>query len=344
MASPAKIAAGSAGALALAAVAGGAAVTRRWAKAADPTGGDALAVPKGEDFRVTAPDGASLWGLVAGDDSGPTVVLSHCWTGDHRIWGPVAQRLVDDGHRVVLYDQRGHGASGVGDAGLAIAALGDDLRAVVEHVDASDAVVAGHSMGGMATQAFAGQHPDTVRRRVRGLALVATSSGDLSQGAARNRLAQRVLGSTLTTRVLRRPTLGPILVRGSVGREVALSHLHAVRDTFAATDPATRAGFFLAMAEMDLAEGLANVDVPVAIVVGTRDTLTPVAHARRLAELIPEARLEVIPDAGHMLPSEQPDRVAAVIAELAAASVEAEVRTAATAVPVTPARDPRTAR
>lgn len=341
MASPVKIAAGSAGALALAAVGAGAVATRRWAKAADPTGGEPLVVPQGEDFTVTTPDGASLSGLVAGDDRGPTVVLSHCWTGDHRVWGPVARRLVDDGHRVVLYDQRGHGASSVGDDGLLIEALADDLRAVVEHVDADDAVVAGHSMGGMATQAFAIRHRDALAERVRGIALVATSSGELSQGRLRNRIAHQVLGSALTTRVLNRRKLGPILVRGSVGRQVALSHLEAVRDTFAATDAATRAGFFAAIAEMDLSPDLSSVDVPAVVVVGTRDTLTPVAHARRLAELLPDARLEVIPDAGHMLPCEQPDRVAALIAELAAAApVETEVRASAVQEPAEPDRQP----
>src|SRR4051812_8085862 len=81
MASPAKIAAGSAAALALAALGAGAAATRRWAKTADPTGGQPLAVPDGERFTVTAPDGALLAGWVSG--AGPAVVLSHCWTGDH---------------------------------------------------------------------------------------------------------------------------------------------------------------------------------------------------------------------------------------------------------------------
>src|SRR4051794_34766234 len=213
-----KLLAGSAAALAvLAAGAAGAAAAanRRWAKAADPTDGQPLAVPDGERFTVTAPDGARLAGIVAGNPSGPVVVLSHCWTGDHRIWGPVARRLVDSGHRVVLYDQRGHAASTVGQAGLAIDALADDLRAVIEHVDVTDAVVAGHSMGGMTAQAFAIRHPDVLAQRVRGIVLVATSSGELSPGGPGDRIAHRVLASALTTRVLNRPTLGPVLVRGS---------------------------------------------------------------------------------------------------------------------------------
>ena len=70
---------------------------------------------------------------------------------------------------------------------------------------------------------------------------------------------------------------------------------------------------------MDLSERLPEVDVPAVVVVGTRDQLTPVSHARRLAELLPKARLEVLPDAGHMLPFEHPDKVAELIRSLASA-------------------------
>ncbi|HEX7443487.1 MAG TPA: alpha/beta fold hydrolase, partial [Acidimicrobiales bacterium] len=91
------------------------AAARRWSGAEDPTGGDPLGLPDGERTTITTPDGAELAVTVAGPDAGPTVVLSHCWTGDQRIWAPVARRLVDQGHRVVLYDQRGHGGSTIGE-------------------------------------------------------------------------------------------------------------------------------------------------------------------------------------------------------------------------------------
>ena len=66
---------------------------------------------------------------VAGD--GPPVVLAHCWTGGREVWAPVANRLVRRGHQVVLYDQRGHGSSSVGDDGLTIERLGAELGLAV---------------------------------------------------------------------------------------------------------------------------------------------------------------------------------------------------------------------
>ena len=80
---------------------------------------------------------------------------------------PVAHRLLEAGHQVVLYDQRGHGESTVGDDGFTIPRLGADLRAVLEAVDARDAVLAGHSMGGMTIQSLVAHHPDVVDERVR---------------------------------------------------------------------------------------------------------------------------------------------------------------------------------
>lgn len=283
---------------------------RRWAAAHDPTGGEPLRLPEGTEQRVTTPDGTELSVLVAGPADGRTFVLSHCWTGDRRIWGPVAIRLVERGHRVVLYDQRGHGSSTVGRDGLTLTALGDDLAAVVEAVDARNAVLAGHSMGGMAVQAFAIEHPDDLHERVQGIVLVATSSGDLGQGKLGERLASVLLSTTGVEKALGSRRWGPVLVRGSVGRAAALPVLEAVIETFAATPPATRAGFFTAMMAMDFDEALAKVDVPVVVASGTRDSLTPPSHGRRLVEALPDARLQVFRDAGHMLPCEVPDELA----------------------------------
>ena len=60
--------------------------------------------------RARRPTAPHLAVSVAGPADGPTVVLAHCWTGLRTFWAAVARDLVDDGHRVVVYDQRGHGA------------------------------------------------------------------------------------------------------------------------------------------------------------------------------------------------------------------------------------------
>ena len=130
-----------------------------------------LTLPPGTATEVATDDGATLSITVHGDGSStmPPVVLPHCWTGSRIIGVPVARRLLAAGHRVVLYDQRGHGSSTLGRDTVTVDRLGADLAAVVRHLDLCDLVLAGHSMGGMTVMAFACQHPELVRQRVRGL-------------------------------------------------------------------------------------------------------------------------------------------------------------------------------
>jgi non-heme chloroperoxidase len=314
---PLAVAAGAGVGLGAAAVV---AANRRWARTDDPTQGEPLCLPDGDDLTVPATDGALLATRVAG--KGPTVVLVHCWTGDRRIWGSVARRLVADGFRVVLYDQRGHGASTVGEDGLSIAAIADDLRCVLEAVDARGAVLAGHSMGGMAAQAFAVAHPEVLRDRVDALVLVATACEGLGFGRQLNTLVGRVLVHPAVDRAMTVGPVAPLLVRGTVGRTACLPHLRAVVDTFAAAAPATRAEFFAAMTAMDLSHGLAGLDVRVTVVAGGRDLLVPARRSRRLAE-VTGADLRVLPDAGHMLPWEAASELADLIAAHASHAVSA---------------------
>lgn len=299
---------------------------RRWASTVDGAGANPLGVPEMSKRRITSHDGAELHLLVAEPAADATdvrtVVLPHCWTGDHRVWGPVTHRLVERGHRVVLYDQRGHGASTAGSDGYTLEALAGDLRAVIEHIHedddmhADEVVLGGHSMGGMTIQAFAGAHPEVLEARVSGVVLVATASTSLRANPRAEAYGRAAIGHPRLTSAMASGMLGPVLVRRTIGRKASLASLLATAETFAKTPGPARAAFLAAMLEMDLREGLANIDVPTRIIVGTRDNLTPVDAGRTLAELIPHARLDIVPDAGHMLPFEEPDRVADLIEEV----------------------------
>jgi pimeloyl-ACP methyl ester carboxylesterase len=309
------LAAGAAGATGAVVAAG-----RRWAANDDPDAETRLVVPDGDDVRVPTSDGGEIAGTAVGD--GRTFVLVHGWTNDRRIWAPVARLLVERGHRVVLYDQRGHGASRAGSDGLTIETLGRDMAAVLEHLDIRDAIVAGHSMGGMAAQTFAIEHPDVLSERVAAVALVSTASSELGMPGPIGLLAPLVLGSSLTSKLVSNSRLGPFLVRGTMGRKATRTNLRVMQDTFAATEPSARAAFYRAIAAMDLSEGLADVDVPVLVISGARDGLVAHANARRLVDVIDGARFEAVPDAGHMLPLENPDLLADLLERLAEESSE----------------------
>jgi non-heme chloroperoxidase len=279
--------------------------------AADPheLGWGALAPP--ERRSLTTADGADLamWDI----GEGPTVVLPHCWGCTHAIWVPVARRLVESGHRVVLYDQRGHGASGRGTATLTIDTLADDFAAVLAALDIDDAVLAGHSMGGMTIMALATHRPDVMAARARAIVLVATAAADLGSGArGAEWFAANLIASPAVALALRSPA-GHRFVRGVFGTDPERAHMDLTRMLFADTTPQVRAGFLSSMSTMNLLEGIATIGIPTTVIVGSRDRLTSPARSDQMVQAIPGARLVTLPGRGHMLPLEDADAVTAEI-------------------------------
>jgi pimeloyl-ACP methyl ester carboxylesterase len=263
--------------------------------------------PPGE-IAIPTVDGAHLTAWDVG--SGPTVVLSHGWAASHAVWIPVARRLVESGHRVVLYDQRGHGASTRGTAPLDTTTLARDFALVLEARDVADAILAGHSMGGMTVMALATFQPEVLNHRGRAIVLVATAAADTSWRLPQSdRLAARFMGSPSLSRTMRTAN-GLRFVRSAFGVDPALAQLDLTRTLFADCDPSVRAGYVKSMSAMNLLEGIATIAVPTTVLVGSRDRLTPPARSRTLVDTIPRARLVTMPDRGHMLPLEDPDAVA----------------------------------
>jgi len=264
-------------------------------------------VEVGASTTISTPDGAHLAVWEVG--SGPTVVLPHCWGCSHAIWIPVARSLVESGHRVVLYDQRGHGESTRGTAPLDLVTLAHDLTHVLEAKEVRDAVIAGHSMGGMTIMALATYRPEVLHERARAIVLVATAAAESGGKSARaDRLGVLVMGSSLTSRVLRSPQ-GYAIVRSAFGDDAVRAQVELTRTLFADCDPSVRAGFLASMNAMNLLEGIATIDLPTTVVVGSKDALTPPARSDAMAEAIRGAHLVTLAGRGHMLPLEDPDAV-----------------------------------
>jgi pimeloyl-ACP methyl ester carboxylesterase len=294
------------------------------------TTGPTHALVGAEERTVTTDDGATLAVTVAPGTAGttvaagsdgsagvaqrPTVVFAHGWTNNRSVWLPVAREVAAAGHPVVLYDQRGHGASTLGSDPLGIERLGDDMACVVGQLDVTDAVLVGHSMGGFTTMSFAGRHRDELDARVRGMVLVSTAAHGLSMGRM-GPVVERVLRSRTVERVVRARS-GLVFVRRALGRRPLPEHVRSTREMFVATPADVRAGCFVTFGAMDLRAGLAGVVVPTVVMVGTRDTLTPARLGRVLADTIPGARYEVLDQAGHMLPLERAAEVAASVLSL----------------------------
>ncbi|CUW29771.1 alpha/beta fold hydrolase [Streptomyces reticuli] len=286
------------------------------------TGPYAPPVPSRTLTAVSA-DGARLHVEVHGPDDAPPVVLSHGWTCSTAFWAAQIRELATD-HRVIAYDQRGHGRSPASPACTA-EALADDLEAVLAETLApgEKAVVVGHSMGGMTVMAAAGRP----RFREHAAAVLLCSTGSsrlvaesrvvpLRAGRVRTWITGRVLGS--------RAPLGPVtpvakrvLKYATMGAGSAPHRVEACARIVHACPRGVRHAWSAVLAALDLDHGVRQLQPSTAVLHGASDRLTPPVHARALAAALPNCLgLTELPGIGHMTPIEAPELVTGRIREL----------------------------
>ncbi len=277
----------------------------------------------GELHTVHADDGTAI--TVEVDPADPdsphadlTLVLVHGWMCDLDTWH--FQRLALRGRvRIVVLDQRGHGRSGASTAeSSTLDLMAHDLARVIEEHGTDRVVVAGHSMGGMVTMQLAADHPDLFGSKVVGVMLLGTSAGRLVRGTpALERFAWlfrhagpvidwgRGLNSHMVTR------------RWAVGPD-ADDRIVAMTDEMLSRAPSrVIVDFYGNFTALDLFHALPTLAaVPVTVLCGTEDLLTPLKHSRRLAEAIDGARLVLVEGAGHMVMLEDAEAVDDALEEL----------------------------
>ncbi|GAA2933774.1 alpha/beta hydrolase [Streptomyces mexicanus] len=294
-----------------------------------------------------------------------TVVFSHgyCLNQDSWHFQRAALRGVV---RTVHWDQRSHGRSGRGAAQsrdgepLSIDQLGHDLKAVIDAAaPEGPLVLVGHSMGGMTVMALAAQYPELIRERVVATAFVGTSSGRLGEvnfglPVAGVNAVRRVLPGVLKA-LGRRADLvekgrratadlfaGIIKRYSFAGRDIDPAVARFAERMIESTPIDVVAEFYPAFTDHDKTEALALFrDMPVLVLAGTGDLVTPSEHSEAIAALLPDAELVLVPDAGHLVMLEHPevvtDRLADLLARVGAVPAGTTVgsygRTSSTAQP-----------
>ncbi|MFC7994290.1 alpha/beta fold hydrolase [Streptomyces pilosus] len=282
------------------------------------------------ELTAVSADGTRLHVEVHGPERAPAVVLAHGWTCSTAFWAAQIRELSAD-HRVIAYDQRGHGRTPASPA-CTTDALADDLEAVLTTtlVPGERAVIAGHSMGGMTVMAAAGRpafaaHTAAVLLCSTGSSRLVDESTvlPLPPGRVRTWLTRHVLGS--------RAPLGPvtplarsILKYATMGPGSAPDMVDACAHIVHACPRAVRHAWSHVLGTLDLDHGARELRVPTEVVVGAADRLTPPVHARTLAAALPQCLgVTELPGVGHMTPVEAPGQVTARIRSLVAAHVSA---------------------
>lgn len=232
--------------------------------------------------------------------SGPAIVLGHSLFCTRSMWRGVSGRL-QESYCLINVELRGHGESSA-DGPFTLADLVDDWLAILDQEGIERAALCGLSTGGMTAMRAAGRAPE----RVAGLALLDTNAAPETPF---NRFQYTLLGWGYSH-------LG-LLPRRKLLQSMYSPSTLAERSDLVAAFLKQAKGFDRRQLRyaMKAVFGRSGFDVsqlvvPALVIVGEHDVATPPICARRIAEAIDGASLEIVPGAGHLTAEEQPEVVA----------------------------------
>ncbi len=254
-------------------------------------------------------DGTRLAYSVRGSGANGAVLV-HSLAMDGDFWDPVAERLSEQ-MPVLTYDCRGHGRSGKPAGPYTVELFARDLADLLDHVGWTSALVAGASMGGCISLAFAAAYPG----RTAALGLIDTTAwygADApKQWAERgDKAAKDGMGALVEFQTTR-----------WFGDQFRAQHPEIVAESvavFMKNDVAAYVETCRMLGAADIRAALPSFTMPAAIVVGDEDYATPVAMSEALQRAIKGSTLTVMKGARHLTPLEVPDRIADELLALAA--------------------------
>jgi pimeloyl-ACP methyl ester carboxylesterase len=257
---------------------------------------------------------------------GRPLVLLHGILLTSGLWVHQLRDLADH-HRLIAVDLRGQGQSLPGSEGTSLATTASDVAAVLAALEVEGAVVVGHSMGGMVALQLAADLPVAERRRVAGMVLVSTTAGPFATlpgwaGVARATgpatarsllVAERIGAKALPWRDLRW-----WVVRLGFGPDAPAAQVRFIEAMHRGNPARTLTDLIPSLAVYDQSGTLGSLDLPVLVVVGSHDRLTPPRLSRRMAAALPEAQLVELPRCGHVPMLERRHEFSRLIDEFAA--------------------------
>lgn len=232
------------------------------------------------------------------------LIFLHGFPLDHTIWDTLIPLLRNE-VRLILPDLRGHGRSPVPDGVYTMRVLAEDVLALMERLQITQAILVGHSMGGYAALNFAHNHP----HRIAGLALVASQAAADSTERRQTRLQTAEDVQRKGAKIVAQSMAPRLSAREELTEPIAKIILQ--------TAPKGIMGALKGLAERPNAEEwLSGIECPAVVIAGAQDALVPLERARTMAQLLGHAWLVELPGVGHMPMMEAPEALAQELREL----------------------------
>lgn len=245
---------------------------------------------------ITTGDGLHMAYRMDGAAELPVLLLSNSIGTDLHMWDAQVGALSRH-FRVLRYDTRGHGASGVPAGPYSLDRLGRDVLELLDQLSLDRVHVLGLSLGGFVAQWLAIHVPARVDRLV--LSNTAAHLGPPAQW-------DPAIAALLTAPDMQ--ATAEMFLRNWFPAEALAANteqVQALRRTLLATRSAGVAGNWAVVRDADLRRTAALIDRPTLVIAGRNDTVTSLKHGEELANIIPGAELRVL-DAVHLSNVERP--------------------------------------
>jgi pimeloyl-ACP methyl ester carboxylesterase len=277
---------------------------------------DAETKPAQADIgKIVSIDGPDLQVRDEGPKDAPAIVLVHCYDCSMHWWQPVAHHLAKD-HRVISVDLIGHGGSEKPTSGYEIENQARQVWRALDGIGVQNAVLAGHSLGGMVVTAMAVERPELVD------GLVAVGSPPAPFKSTLPLTAQvgyvPVIGEGIRRVVpdsMVEQGLSTAFAPGFDLPDFAVPDFR--RMTYSSYDKAGEAGIAY-VREETAPERLGDLDIPILYIQGDKDQLVDTDSAVEGWGSIEGAKVEVLEGIGHSPSIEAPQQTAELIGEFAA--------------------------
>lgn len=242
-----------------------------------------------------------LYFIDSGNPSQRAIVFIHGFPFTHEMWNQQIDLLKED-YRVIAYDLRGHGSSGIGDGQYAFEFFVDDLIGLLDHLKVGKAVLCGLSIGGY----IALRAVERIPERVEGLILCDTQSEADSDEAKIKRAASIKAIKTNGVNAYAEGLVKAVFAPQSITTKAEV--VKRVKEIVQSNSSLGICATLLALAgRTDTTASLPSVKVPTLILVGEHDTIAPPRASQEMHNKIPNSEFHVISNAAHMSNLENPD-------------------------------------
>ncbi len=254
---------------------------------------------------VQMPDNTQIHTISSGNGK-TTILLAHGYGFNHIEWNVIVEQLNKLNYRTIVFDQRGHGKSTIGQEGISSSAMASDYKNIIKYFKLSDCILVGHSMGGFLSMKFLLDNPQMQHVNIKSCVLMATFAGDINKNNFQNRLQLPLIKSGILLKLIKYKPIANLLGKSLLGDDPDPEIIRVFTEIFPQQDHFKLVPILKAFADENYYDRLKEISIPCAVVIGKKDSTTPSFHTDNIVKGIPNTIRIDIEGKGHCLNAEAP--------------------------------------